>query len=62
MISGVEKNLEQWTHMNVSYQEDIQILRYSGGETCEHAPISRRIRLTDQCIGSTKGALREPRI
>lgn len=29
MITRVEKRLELWTHHNVSYQEDMQILRYS---------------------------------
>lgn len=29
MITRVEKRIELWTHHNVSYQEDIQVLRYS---------------------------------
>ena len=29
VISRVERRLELWTHHNVSYQEDMQILRYS---------------------------------
>jgi isopentenyldiphosphate isomerase len=29
VLTRVEKRLELWTHHNVSYQEDMQILRYS---------------------------------
>ena len=29
VIASVEKRLELWSHYNVSYQEDMQVLRYS---------------------------------
>ena len=34
VVTAVEERLELWTHMNLSHQEDVQILRYSDGEKC----------------------------
>lgn len=32
VVSGVERRLATWTHLNVSHQEDMQILRYGVGQ------------------------------
>ena len=34
MVTRVERRLELYTHINISHQEDVQILRYSDGEKC----------------------------
>ena len=34
IVTQVERRLELYTHMNISHQEDLQILRYSDGEKC----------------------------
>ena len=34
-MTRVERRLELYTHINISHQEDVQILRYSDGEKCE---------------------------
>ena len=37
MVTAVEKRLELWSHVTLSHQEDVQILRYSDGEKCAPA-------------------------
>ena len=40
MVTRVERRLELYTHINISHQEDVQILRYSDGEKCAPVPCS----------------------
>ena len=41
MVTAVEKQLELWSRVPLSHQEDVQV-RYSTGEKCVHLPIPPR--------------------
>ena len=42
-MTRVEQRLELYTHINISHQEDVQILRYSDGEKCAFYTIAKSV-------------------
>ena len=55
VVTRVERRLELYTHINISHQEDVQILRYSDGEKCAlPCCCCSDARLLQRSIGSLK--------